>query len=221
MRLVVLGAPGAGKGTQSRRLAGQLGVPHIASGDMFRKMFDGDAALGERLRYYMDRGNLVPDDLTNELMEARLSRPDAADGFVLDGYPRNVDQAKMLDEALAAKGIGLDRAVHYIITEPDIVARLAGRRVCPVDGRVYHLVMNPPQVPGVCDMDGTPLIQREDDHEEPIRRRLEVYGERTRPLYGYYREKELLVRIDAIGTTDEVYARTLSALGLAGATAQP
>lgn len=214
MRIVVLGAPGAGKGTQAQRLAAQLGVPHIASGDIFRRISTTNPSLGARLKSYMDQGNLVPDDLTNEILDVRLSEPDAASGFVLDGYPRTADQAKMLEETLAAKGVALDRAIKFMITGPVIVSRLAGRRVCPVDGQVYHLTTNPPRVPGICDVDGTPLVQRDDDREEAIRRRLEVYGDRTKPLYEYFAERGILADVDALGTRDEVYERTLRAVGL-------
>jgi adenylate kinase len=212
--LVLLGPPGAGKGTQAERLARHLGVPHIATGDMLRHVSSSDTPLGRRLRSYMDRGELVPDELTNEILEARISEADAAAGFVLDGYPRNVDQAKMLDKALAAKGVELDRAIKLMITGAEIIARLSGRRVCPVDGRVYHIVTNPPKVPGRCDVDGAPLVQREDDTEETIRRRLEVYGKSTKPIYEFYAGRGLLVEVDAIGTPDEVYQRMIRALGL-------
>jgi len=215
LRLIVLGPPGAGKGTQASRLAVRLGVTHIATGDMFRQVSGTDTDLGRRLRSYMDRGELVPDDLTNELVEARISEPDAANGFVLDGYPRSVDQAKMLDKALAARGTALDRAIKFMITGPEIVARLPGRRVCPVDGSVYHLVTHPPKVPGRSDIDGTPLVQREDDTEETVLRRLEVYGASTKPLYDLYAERGILVPVDAIGTTDEVFERLLDVVGVA------
>lgn len=216
MRLIVLGPPGAGKGTQAGHLAARLGAPHIATGDMFRAAASADTPLAHRLHSYMDRGELVPDDLVNELVEHRISEPDAASGFILDGYPRNVDQAKMLDESLAAHGASLDRVIKFMVTGSEIVARLSGRRVCPVDGSVYHIVTNPPKVPGRCDIDGTPLVQREDDQEETILHRLEVYGANTKPLYDLYAEKGILSSVDAIGSTEEVYVRLLKVLGLNG-----
>jgi adenylate kinase len=178
---------------------------------MFRQAAEADTPLGKRLREYMDRGDLVPDSLTNELVEVRIGEPDASKGFVLDGYPRSVDQAEMLDRALAGRGVSLDRAIKFMITGPEIVRRLSARRVCPVDGSVYNLVTHPPRVPGRCDVDGTPLVQREDDREETVLRRLEVYGKSTKPLYDLYAERGILVPVDAIGSTDEVFERLLEA----------
>jgi adenylate kinase len=180
---------------------------------MLRLAANADSPLGRRLHSYMDRGELVPDDLTNAIVEERISQPDAAKGFVLDGYPRSVDQAKMLDESLAKQGVSLDKAVKFMITGPEIVSRLSGRLVCPVDGSVYHLVTNPPKVDKLCDIDGTPLVEREDDSEETVLRRLEVYGQRTKPLYDLYREKGILDEVDAIGSPDEVYDRLLKVVG--------
>jgi adenylate kinase len=188
---------------------------------MFRAAAAADTPLAHRLHSYMERGELVPDDLVNELVEHRITQPDAASGFILDGYPRNVDQAKMLDDSLAAHDASVDRAIKFMVTGPEIVARLSGRRVCPVDGSVYHIVTNPPKVPGRCDIDGTPLVQREDDQEETILHRLEVYGERTKPLYDLYAERGILSSVDAIGSTEQVYQRLLKALGLDDANAAP
>lgn len=207
MRLVVLGPPGAGKGTQAARLAVDLGVPHIATGDMFRSVLRSDSPLGAKLRSYIDRGELVPDELTNEMLEHRLGEPDAAKGYVLDGYPRNVDQAEELEKFLADQGTALEMAVKFAVTGAEIVARLAGRRICPVCGTAYHVVSNPPRVPGICDVEGAALVQRADDAEETVLHRLEVYGAQTKPLYDFYAERGILKGVDALGSPEEVYRR--------------
>lgn len=207
MRLVVLGPPGAGKGTQGKRLAADLGVPHIATGDMFRALAQVDSPLARSLKAALDAGELIPDELTNELVEGRLAQPDAAVGFVFDGYPRNVEQAKVLDRVLASQGTRLDKAIKFMVTGPEIVARLAGRWACPVDGSVYHPVLNPPRVPGICDVDGASLLQREDDREDALLRRLQIYGDQTKPVYEYYAEQGILESLDAIGGPEEVHQR--------------
>lgn len=221
MRALVLGPPGAGKGTQAGRLAAELGVAYIATGDMFRAMARSDTALAKEVRSYMDRGELVPDELTNRMVEARIEEPDAVNGFVLDGYPRDVDQAKRLDEVLAAQGLAIDRVFRLMVTGPEIIARLSGRWVCPVDGAAYHVISNPPKVPGMCDLDGTPLVQRPDDTAETAKHRLEVFGERTKPLYDFYAARGILVDVDGIGTPEEVHQRLAAAAGLAPASRSP
>jgi adenylate kinase len=213
VRLIVLGPPGAGKGTQAAHLAADLGVAHIATGDLFRSMAQQDSPLADRLRSFMDRGLLVPDDLTNEVLEHRLAEPDGAAGFVLDGYPRTVQQAHELDRVLARTGVALDKALRFMVTGAEIVARLAGRLICPTCGTAYHVVSRPPKVGGICDLDGTPLIHRPDDQEETVLRRLAVYGEQTKPLYELYAARGILVDVDAIGTPAEVYERVRAALG--------
>jgi adenylate kinase len=213
MRIMVLGPPGAGKGTQASRLADKLGIPHIATGDMFREAAAMDTEFGRRVRKIMESGELLPDDLTNELVRERLSRPDARNGFILDGYPRNVDQALELDEILDELGTKIDLVIKFMVRGPDIVERLRGRRVCPVCRTVYHMQTQPPKDDEVCDNDGVPLIRREDDQEETTLRRLEVYGQQTRPLYELYAERGLLVDMDALGTTDEVFSRLLAVVG--------
>lgn len=212
MRLVVLGPPGAGKGTQASRLAEHLGAPHVATGDMFRQEVESGSPLGQRVREIMERGELVPDPITNEVLRERIAKPDAAAGFILDGYPRNVDQAAALDAALEAAGWRLDAVVRFMVTGQEIVSRLSGRRVCPVCNAVYHVKTNPPRIFGVCDNEGASLVQREDDLEETILRRLEVYGHQTKPLLDLYGKRGLLVDVDAIGSTDEVFERILEGL---------
>ncbi|MGH2732478.1 MAG: adenylate kinase [Actinomycetota bacterium] len=212
MYLIFLGPPGAGKGTQAARVAQYLRVPHIATGDMFRQAANGETALGRWIKGYMDQGQLAPDSVTNGLVAERLSMPDAAGGFVLDGYPRNLEQARFLDTGLARLGAKLDRVVKFIVTGAEIVARLSGRRVCPRCGAVYHQTLRPPQVSGVCDNDGSELVQREDDTEETVLRRLEVYGCQTKPLYDFYTDRGLLVEVDGVGPAEDVFQRLLDAV---------
>lgn len=213
MRIVVLGAPGAGKGTQASRLARDLGIPHIATGDMFREAAARDTETGRRIRKVMESGELIPDETTNELVRERLARPDARNGFILDGYPRNLEQAERLDAVLEELGTKIDLVIKFMVRGSDIIERLRGRRVCPVCRTVYHMATQPPKDDEICDNDGAPLIRREDDLEETTLRRLEVYGQQTRPLYELYGERGLLTEMDALGTTDEVYQRLLAVVG--------
>ncbi len=213
MRILVLGPPGAGKGTQASRLAEKLGIPHIATGDMFREAATMDTEFGRRVRKTMESGELIPDDLTNELVKERLSRADARNGFILDGYPRNLDQAQRFDEILDELGTKIDLVIKFMVRGPDIVERLRGRRVCPVCRTVYHMETHPPKQDEICDNDGTPLVRREDDLEETTLRRLEVYGQQTRPLYELYADRGLLNEMDALGTTGEVFNRLLAVVG--------
>lgn len=213
MRIVVLGAPGAGKGTQASRLARDLGIPHIATGDMFREAAAQDTETGRRIRKVMESGELIPDETTNELVRERLARPDARNGFILDGYPRNLEQAERLDAVLEELGTKIDLVIKFMVRGSDIIERLRGRRVCPVCRTVYHMATQPPKDDEICDNDGAPLIRREDDLEETTLRRLEVYGQQTRPLYELYGERGLLTEMDALGTTDEVYQRLLAVVG--------
>lgn len=212
MRLVLLGPPGAGKGTQAGRLARHLGVPHIATGDMFRHAVESGTILGREVRGYMESGELVPNALTDRVMRDRLEQEDALAGFVLDGYPRNLEQAGVLDDALALQGASLDQVIKFMVTGEEIVDRLSGRWVCPTCKTAYHLVTSPPDVPGICDHDGTPLVQRDDDKEETVLHRLEVYGAKTKPLFDLYAGRGLLREVDAIGEPDEVFERVLKVI---------
>lgn len=212
MRLVFLGPPGAGKGTQATRLAAHFGVAHIATGDMLRHAIEVGSELGLKVKPIMERGELVPDHLTEAIVRERIAEKDAEKGFVLDGYPRNVAQAEALDAALDEIGAKLDRVVRFMVIGTELVARLAGRRVCPVCKTVYHAATHPPKVEGICDNDGSELVERPDDQEETVLRRLEVYGEQTRPLYDFYGSKGILVDVDAMGTTDEVFERLIAAV---------
>jgi adenylate kinase len=191
VRIVLLGPPGAGKGTQAQVIAGQLGVPAISTGDIFRANVSGQTELGRRAKVYMDAGDLVPDEITVAMVKDRLGEPDAKGGFLLDGFPRTIPQAQQLRVSLEELGHGLDRVVELVVEEEELVRRLSGRRML-VDGE---------------------WVQREDDKPETVRRRLEVYREQTAPLSGFYDGEGLLSRIDAIGSVEEVTARVMTALG--------
>ncbi len=194
--IILLGAPGAGKGTQAEILAKRTGLPHISSGDIFRENLKKQTELGKLAQKYMSKGELVPDDVTIAMIKERLSRPDCAKGAILDGFPRTPAQAKALDEMLAELG-GKVVAVPFIkVPEEELVERLSGRLVCKANGHIFHKKYNPPKVPGICDYDGSELYQREDDKPEVVRNRIRVYLEQTAPLIDFYRARGLLVEID-------------------------
>jgi len=208
MILILLGPPGAGKGTQAKLLVQVYGIPHISTGDMFRDHIARDTELGKKVKAITASGQLVPDEVTNALVKDRLSRADVAPGFILDGYPRTVPQAEYLDGLLRSLGRKLDRVVSYEIAEETVVERISGRRSCPKCGAVYHLTQNPPRKAGVCDRDGEALVQRPDDQPENVRVRLREYGTKTEPLKRFYREKGLLSEVEGVGTTDGILAAT-------------
>jgi adenylate kinase len=212
VRLVLLGPPGAGKGTQAQALAGHLGVPQISTGDIFRANVTEGTPLGEKAKAFMDAGDLVPDELTVEMVRGRLAEEDAAGGFLLDGFPRTVPQAKVLGDMLAELGNPLDVVIELVVDDDEVVRRLSGRRTCRRCRHVWHLDFDPPSVEGVCDLCGGELFQRDDDKEETIRHRLDVYREQTAPLVGFYAEQGLLVGLDAMGPVDDVTDRALAAL---------
>jgi adenylate kinase len=205
MRVVLLGPPGAGKGTQARRLAARWSVPQIATGDMLREAVAHGTRLGLEARRFMDAGELVPDAVIIGLVRERLAQPDGRKGFVLDGFPRTAAQAEALDQLLEAEGTPLDRVVLFEVPDEEPVARLSGRRVCRSCGRNYHVTLSPPRTPGRCDVCGGELYQRTDDEEATVRRRLAVYGRDTRPLVDYYRRRGLLVAISGTGPVDKVH----------------
>lgn len=204
MRVVFLGPPGAGKGTQARRLADRYGIPQVATGDMLREAMASGSELGQRARAYVERGELVPDDVMLAVVEDRLRRPDAERGFVLDGFPRTLAQAEGLDDLLRRLGRRLDAVVLFQVPEETVVRRLAGRWTCTACGRVFHESYSPPRTPGVCDACGSPLVQREDDRPETVRRRLAVYAEQTAPVVEYYRARGLLHPVDGSQDPDAV-----------------
>lgn len=188
-------------------------MPHVSTGDMYREHAAKGDLLGRQALPFMERGELVPDDVTNEMVRGRLRKEDVAVGFVLDGYPRNLTQADFLDQVLEELGTKLDRVIKLMVTGDIIVTRLSGRRQCPKCKTVYQVDTHPPKVEGICDNDGTPLNQRKDDSPEAILIRLDKYGEETKPLYDLYLQRSLLAEIDAIGTPDDVFERILKAAG--------
>jgi adenylate kinase len=211
--IIFLGAPGAGKGTQAARLAGELGLVHIATGDLFRQALEQGTELGLKAKSYMEKGVLVPDQITISLVLERLSANDSAGGAILDGFPRNLEQAQALDQALAQEGKTIDTAVYIKVAEEELLRRLSGRRICRRCQTPYHVTDSPPKVPGRCDKCGGELYQRPDDNEESIRKRLEVYFAETAPLIDYYVKKGKLLEIDGEGGMAQVEERLKMALG--------
>ena len=212
MRVVLVGPPGAGKGTQAKFIAEKFAIPQISTGDIFRANVTEATPLGLQAKKYMDDGELVPDEVTIAMVRQRLARADAADGFLLDGFPRTVPQAAALHEILAELEHPLTAVLELRVDDDEVVRRLSGRRTCRRCGHVWHLELEPPAVPGVCDQCGGQLFQRDDDQPDTIRRRLEVYAEQTAPLIDYYRTGDLLVAIEAVGSVDEVTERAIAAL---------
>ncbi len=216
MRLILLGPPGAGKGTQAARIAEREGLAHISTGDMFRDAVREGTELGRLAKSYMDRGELVPDDVTIRMLLERLRRPDARKGFVLDGFPRNVAQARALDEALAAEGLSIDLALHIAVSDEELVRRLSGRWMCRQCGAIYHETNNPPAVAGRCDRCGGELYQRDDDRPEVVRARLDKQKPPAE-LLAYYRDGGKLVEVNGEQDLDAVTQSLLDAIN-AGAT---
>jgi adenylate kinase len=212
MRLVLLGPPGAGKGTQAQRLAERYGIPQISTGDILREHVQEGTMLGIRARAYMDRGEYVPDDVVVEMVMDRLAHDDAREGFILDGFPRTVPQARALERALETAGTPLTAVLKFAISDDMAVRRLSNRWVCPLCKRTYNLEFKPPVQDKICDADGTGLERRADDEELTVRRRLAVYGEQTAPLERFYREHGLLHEVDAQAQEDVVVERTVATL---------
>jgi adenylate kinase len=212
VRVIMLGPPGAGKGTQATRIAEAYGVPHISTGDMFRANLKRETNLGLEAKGYMDAGELVPDDVTNRMVDDRLTWDDATDGWVLDGFPRTLPQAAALADILEARRTPIDAVLRFAVDEDEVVQRLSGRRVCRSCGEIYHVEHKPPAASGVCDECGGELHQRDDDREDVIRARLASYAEDTAPLEEYYAERGLLVDVEAVGEIDDVTERALATL---------
>ncbi|MGH3446831.1 MAG: adenylate kinase [Nocardioidaceae bacterium] len=212
MRVVLVGAPGAGKGTQAKFIAQHYDIPQISTGDIFRANIAAGTDLGKAAKRYMDAGDLVPDEVTIDIVRDRLAQGDTTNGFLLDGFPRTVAQAEALQEMLADLGTPLDVVLEMQVDDDEIVRRLSGRRTCRNCGHVWHIEFDPPTQEGVCDTCGGELFQRDDDLPDTIRRRLEVYNEQTSPLVGFYTEEGLLRDIVAQGPVDDITKQAISAL---------
>jgi adenylate kinase len=212
VRLVLVGPPGAGKGTQAQHIASARSVPAISTGDIFRANVSQGTELGTLAKTYMDAGDLVPDEVTVEMVRNRLAEDDAVKGFLLDGFPRNVPQAETLEGMLADLGNKLDVVLELVVDDDEVVRRLSGRRTCRTCGTNWHVDFDPPTVEGVCDRDGGELFQRDDDKAGTVRHRLDVYAKQTAPLVSFYATRGILVGIDATGPVDDVTERALEAL---------
>lgn len=205
MYLLLMGPPGAGKGTQAAKLVERYDIPHVSTGDIFRGALQERTPLGLEAKRYMDVGALVPDQVTVGITRERLAKSDCIGGFILDGFPRTLQQAHALDQMLAKMGIRLNRVVNIVVTDQDLIPRLTGRRICQSCGSTYHIAFRPSAQEGICDRCGGELYQRDDDHEETVRERLEVYHRQTRPLIEYYSERDLYTEINGAQATDIVF----------------
>ncbi len=213
MRLILVGPPGAGKGTQATHLAAHYKIPHISTGDIFRANLKNGTDLGKKAQSFMDRGELVPDSVTNEMVKDRLGNNDVTGGFLLDGFPRNTNQAQVLDQILIEKKMPLDAVLELKIDNAEIIKRLSGRRTCQGCGASSHVEFDKPKVSGVCDKCQGTLYQREDDKEDVVARRLEIYTQQTQPIISFYNSLGLLKNISALGEVSEITKRAIAALG--------
>ena len=215
MKIVLLGPPGAGKGTQAKSISNRYSIPHISTGDIFRKNISEETPLGIEAKQYMDNGQLVPDEVTINMVKDRLTWEDCKNGYLLDGFPRTVAQAEALQEFLGSRNENLDTALCIEVPSEFILERMTGRRVCPACGASYHIKFNPPTKDGVCDLCGSDIVQRKDDTEETVSERLEVYERQTQPLIDFYREKNLLSTVDGTKAINEVFEGICDILGSA------
>ncbi|MCI2949350.1 MULTISPECIES: adenylate kinase [Staphylococcus] len=204
MNIILMGLPGAGKGTQASEIVKKFPIPHISTGDMFRKAIKDETDLGKEAKSYMDRGELVPDEVTVGIVKERISEDDAKKGFLLDGFPRTIDQAEALNDIMSELGRNIDAVINIEVPEEELMNRLTGRRICEKCGTTYHLVFNPPKVDGICDIDGGKLYQREDDNPETVSNRLNVNVKQSQPILEYYNEKGVLKNIDGAKDIDDV-----------------
>lgn len=213
MRIIMLGAPGAGKGTQAKKMAEKYGIPHISTGDIFRANIKNNTELGKKAKTYMDQGLLVPDELTCDLVVDRIQQEDAVNGYVLDGFPRTIPQAECLTDALNKLGSKIDFAIDVNVPDENIVNRMSGRRACLKCGATYHVVYAAPDKEGVCDTCGDELVLREDDKPETVQKRLNVYHEQTQPLIDYYTKQGVLKTVDGTKNLEEVFQEIVNILG--------
>ncbi|MBE7360487.1 adenylate kinase [Staphylococcus epidermidis] len=204
MNIILMGLPGAGKGTQASEIVKKFPIPHISTGDMFRKAIKDETDLGKEAKSYMDRGKLVPDEVTVGIVKERISEDDAKKGFLLDGFPRTIDQAESLNQIMSELDREIDAVINIEVPEEELMNRLTGRRICEKCGTTYHLVFNPPKVDGICDIDGGKLYQREDDNPETVSNRLSVNVKQSKPILEYYNNKGVLKNIDGSKDIDEV-----------------
>ena len=213
MKIVMLGAPGAGKGTQAKKIADKYQIPHITTGDIFRANIKEGTELGKKAKTFMDAGKLVPDELTIDLLMDRISRPDCANGYVLDGFPRTIPQAESLEAALEKRGEKIDYAINVEVPDENIIHRMSGRRACLNCGATYHVVHIPTKVEGICDRCGSELVLRDDDKPETVKKRLDVYHEQTQPLIEFYSQRGVLVNVDGTRDMEVVFADIVEILG--------
>ena len=213
MKIIMLGAPGAGKGTQAKQIADKYGIPHISTGDIFRANLKQGTELGKKAKEYMDQGLLVPDELTCDLVMDRIGQEDCTNGFVLDGFPRTIPQAEALDKALANINEKMDYAVDVDVPDENIVNRMSGRRACINCGATYHIVSIPTKVEGICDRCGEKVVLRDDDQPETVKKRLNVYHEQTQPLIDYYKKQDILKTVDGTQPMEQVFGAIVEILG--------
>ncbi|MCR4436241.1 MAG: adenylate kinase [Clostridiales bacterium] len=214
MRIILLGAPGSGKGTQAVVISQRLKIPHISTGDIFRSNIKNGTELGKKAKEYMDKGLLVPDELTIDIVKDRLQQEDCKNGFILDGFPRTIPQAEYLDNALKEMGIKLDIALNIHVPDEEIIKRMSGRRVCPKCGMTYHTENNPPKKGNLCDGCGSEVVQRDDDKEETVIKRLKTYHDQTEPLIDYYTKQGIVVKVDGTAGIEATTQDVFNALGV-------
>ncbi len=213
MKIIMLGAPGAGKGTQAKKIAAKYGIPHVSTGDIFRANIKNGTELGMKAKTYMDAGNLVPDEITIGMLLNRIHEEDCKNGYVLDGFPRTIPQAERLTSALKERGEAIDYAVDVDVPDENIVSRMSGRRACLACGATYHIVYNAPKKEGVCDQCGEPLVLRDDDKPETVKNRLDVYHRQTQPLIDYYKKEGVLAQVDGTQDMEQVFQDIVKILG--------